>query len=287
MRGKATKFTGLSVKNNPKNKFRVVFCHYTADPDKRKIRWKQKHQEGISPDAWNQEYEINFTTRIGTPAFGNTYDSLVHAAKGDYVRGEVLYRGWDFGYLHPACVVAKINTSDQWHILKEWMGTDIVDADFWNMLLKEQKELYPNAEWWDFCDIAGLQHESGSEYTPIEKLNNLLGEFNSALTYQSMHPPDRIDLIRQMLLLRKDKKPGLLVDEELSPIITEAFAGGYLLGKRCDSQGRRYPEKDGWYEHLMEAFQYIIACMGIAKYMEARAQRYFNPYLMGDAKTGY
>lgn len=277
MRGKHKAIKGISYTDNSHNKFRVIFCHYTANPLKRSAAWKKREMEGKA-DIWEQDYELNPARVGGTPVFGNLYKSAVHNAKSEYVEGEILYRSWDFGWVHPACVVSKINNIDQWHLMKEWMGTKINNVEWWPQVVAEQEKLYPNANWYDSCDPSGKRHEGTSGKTYIQ----LLGDLHIYPSFRVMWPKDMCHLVKIRLSIRKDGKPRMLVDEEGCPIIVEAFQGGYILSNTKDGN----PKKDGYYEHLMDAVQFIAVSIGGGTAGKDDPQLE-NPYFMGDPKTGY
>lgn len=247
---------GIETWRNPKNGFFVVKVHYTADPRKRSKEWKDKAMKGYaSKEKWRREMEIDFTIAEGMPVFGELYNSLVHNRPGSYTEGENLYRGWDFGFVHPACIITKINEQDQWHWIKEFMGHKIVLAEFVVEVKTYCEANYPNAVWWDYCDpITGTQTSGLSAQTSI----GLLNSFGIYPIYKVVTPMDRVNFVRDRLALREDKKPGMLVDERQCPISAEALKGGYKLSK---VRGEERPLKDGWYEHLMDAAQYVASCL--------------------------
>lgn len=45
-----------------------IDLHYRADPEKRAPEWREEAHRGISEEAWEQEYELNFKIKAGRPA---------------------------------------------------------------------------------------------------------------------------------------------------------------------------------------------------------------------------
>jgi len=271
---------GIKWWRNIRNGFMCVELHYTADKLKRGKFWKQKAKKGYPDDrSWDQEMEIDFTTISGRAVFGGLYKSEVHNTKSEYADGETLYRGWDFGFIHPACLITKINTKDQWVWMKEYMGENIILPRFIEEVRSEINDKYPNAVWWDYCDPAWMQHSDKSEKTSVDILN----DYGIFPTYTVMHPNDRVKIIQNLLAIRKDGSPGLLIDEDGCPLCAEAMKGAYVFS---NTQGQEKPQKDGWYEHLMETAQYIAATMPLFN-KGNKERKEFDPYLMGDSLTGY
>jgi hypothetical protein len=238
---------------------------------------------GKTREEWQQEYEINPMAMSGTPVFGDLYRSEIHNAKFQYQKGEVLYRGWDFGYIHPACVISKINEHSQWHIGKEWMGNNIVREHFWKQVLDEQNELYPNAVWYDYADPSGIRKSETSDKSSIEKLADDFGVYCSQIP---MQPMDMVEIVRHRLLKRKDGKPNMLVDEKGCPLITEALMGAYVISTTKTAHGREVPKKDGYYEHPVDCMLYIGSGIG-EETLPATEQGEAEDVYIGEGKTGY
>ena len=59
----------------------VLRVHYTADEAKRPPAWKETEKAGLSPQQWEQEYEINFNVPRGKEFFPE-FDITRHVARG-------------------------------------------------------------------------------------------------------------------------------------------------------------------------------------------------------------
>lgn len=84
---------GVNVFRNPRNKFVVMEVHYTADPRKRSLAWKQREQIGVSPSDWAREYELSWVVRAGRLVYvtkdGPLFDRNRHVFGPNSVRGDV------------------------------------------------------------------------------------------------------------------------------------------------------------------------------------------------------
>jgi hypothetical protein len=123
--------TGFSVAWNPRKKCYVYRVHYTADPDKRDPRWIAGVRAGMSRAAHRREYEMDFTAPGESPyypEFAEKWEQHVARCPG-LIKGPV-YRIWDFGRQHPACLWLQHSPVSQriW-VIRECLGTNI---NIWN-----------------------------------------------------------------------------------------------------------------------------------------------------------
>lgn len=237
---------GLQKWTNPRNGFRVLSVHYTADPDKRSPEWKRKASQGMPARGWAREYEINFTIPEGKPVFPEF-------SAGDMVReirvlpGGRLLRFWDFGFVAPVCLYAQL---DPWgrllihqETVLEGAGIDmLIDA-----VLATSADLMggPSAVW-DAGDPAGeSMTDLGQVTQQLLKRGILLNMIRSrAGSY---------DALRTRLLGRtvvnEQQSPMLLVHPRCVTLIRAASGAFYYLpsGKVCEV----HPWKD-----VMDALRY-------------------------------
>lgn len=105
----------------------------------------------------------------------------------------------------------------------------------------------------DFCDPAGadVNDVAGKSYIDILKSP----PYKVIARFRRMRKHLAIEFIRQLLLLRNDGLPGLLIDERYCPILIEGMEGGYHTKKNDPDT----PEEDGYYEHLQDDLQYLVA----------------------------
>ena len=200
------------------------------------------------------------------------FKKATHTTKLSIINSSVLYRVWDFGYHHPAVLFAQINEKDQLCVLRELQGTDIALGGFKTEVKayteehfpklktkdveiseQEKRRSYNHMRTKDFCDPAGadVNDVAGKSYVDILKAP----PYKVIARIRRMKKLLAIEFIRQLLILRKDGLPGLLVDERYCPILVEGMEGGYH-GKKNDPDT---PADDGWYEHTQDCLQYLLA----------------------------
>lgn len=246
----------IPVNWNTRNKFCVARVHYSCDPDKNTPEWLERAKAGVPERSWNREYEIAYDVFDGQPVYAGFNE--VHIQSFEYSReeSEYVYRGWDFGRRRPATAFAFINKLNQLCIRKEILGENESIKDFgWRVKNFSMSE-FPGAKWLDACDIAGKQLTDTAEFTSIQVLNN--DPLNIYPTFRQSKIGYGIEIIAQRLAIRNDGLPGIIIHPDCK-IMIDAFKGGYRYAEAKEgSSEKEEPVKDGYYDHLMDAFRYIV-----------------------------
>lgn len=210
------------------------------------------------PESWKKKYLYGKTgfTPDGTP-FYSGFKELLHTKKLDYIPSRPLIRVFDYGYHHPACSFHQIDAKGRWLILREVMGTDITIQEFGNYIKTMCKEWYPDAQYVDYGDPAGLQKTDKSEKTSVE----ILASMGIFVTSKQSTYRERKEIIERKLSTLIDGLPSLLVDESCKTII-DGFLGGYHYPVYKQGQGynpavMEIPFRDSFYEHLLNTVEYF------------------------------
>lgn len=198
--------------------------------------------------------------------------------RGNYIRPVAfdpklpLVRGWDFGYNNP-CVVFMQMDGGQVRILGEIMGKKVYLDDFIeDHVLPYQAELFKRPlRVLDYCDPKGSD-QSDKGLTSIQILNG-----------KKIYPIYRKSFINEGVMAIKrlldtvdaDKNPNFLIHPRCR-ILIEGLKGGY---HRLDQS--ETPEKDGYYDHLIDATRYsIIHLNGLRRaqiYSETEPRVWISP----------
>ena len=264
---------GLTISPANALGFVSVRCHYSADPDKwpgnpapEKVeaaeRWLEEQRKAWpDPNDFQREFEISFWVGRGTRVFPQ-FTEQRHTAPLAYRRGKVLYRGWDYGWHAPACLIAQVDSRDRLLILREVIGSQTMTKDFAQRVIKECASAWPqnSAGFEDFDDPAGQQVKSmeseKSERRDAEVLNGL-GIFTKHEWGWSRK--DGRSLVHQLLQVRTDDSPGLLVDRAGCPILCQAFLGRYVYPETKDGVVQEEPDdKTHPYADVMAALRYLV-----------------------------
>lgn len=235
---------GLSLRRN-KNGFVVLALHHTANPHKNESWAEQAKKSYSSLDAWKQEQELDFNKTEGARVYP-IFRSDVHVKQLKYNPYRTIWRGWDFGYNHPACVWVQ-EEDGVLHVLHELLGEEILITDFADEVKAVSRRLFPGCTFKDAGDPAGNFKNDKTERTSID----ILRQKGIRICMKKRPVKDGIQVIRGLLAPRvPDLKPRLLVDPVCETLI-DGFLGGYTRDEDDD------PIKDGYYEHMFDALRYF------------------------------
>lgn len=214
---------------------------YIEDLEKMPPSWRKKYLEGqygFTPDG---------------KAFYEGFIENTHRRELTHNIDKVFLRGWDYGYHHPACVITQIDNCDRWCILKEIMGTDIILDKFADNVIATCNEEYPNATFIDYGDPAGNQVNDKTEKTSVA----ILKSKGIIVRSKKSEYRQRKEIIDKKLSTIIAGIPSLIVDKSCKVII-DGFLGGYHYPEKTEQKPIvEIPEKDGFYEHLINALEYI------------------------------
>lgn len=252
---------GIEIWQNPKNQFIVYDIHYTANPEKRSLEWREAIRSALPKREFEMEYERNWNTFAGLPVFGD-FSKQSHVSEFSLTPhlGIPLLLGWDFG-LTPACIVAQL-VEGQLRIIREYIGTNIgivkfSEAVWQDFRLKYTAWTHSRESLVSFIDPAGLAKNQVDERTCAEALRKQ--------GFQRIEPgpidfESRREAVEYFLIRQGKNGSALLLDPKECPTLIEGFAGGYRYSeKELDKQSTKLmPIKDR-YSHPHDALQYLAA----------------------------
>ena len=238
---------------------------------KKDANWYRKKQESKQYTAQQlaQEVDINYSGSAGNPVFPE-FDSKKHIKDYEFDPEKILIRSIDFGKRHPCLILAQ-KVDDTAYIIGEFLGKGVNIFD-WGLIcdyvvgIKQDSEkinrvrylaennlidninhishltVFKAKKILDFCDHAGNQKSDKSNQTSIEIL--------SGMGFKLRYRWERIDVGVKIIC-------KMLINDKffLTPACTltaQGMSGGYHI----DKFGQ--PEKDGYYEHFMDAIRYFI-----------------------------
>lgn len=243
----------VPIVRNPVNKFTVARVHYSLDSEKNNEAWIKSAMQGMPERGWLREYEIDYSTYSGKAFYSEFKEFNIAKESFTYIQGNIIYRGWDFGFHRPCMLITWLNEFDQWCWKKCILGQDEGIMQFGQRCVRFCQSEYPGARYIDYCDPAGHQMNDKSEQTSVQILNSL-GVYPQS---QKQEIKQGAEIIRQKLLLRVDGKPGLLIDPEETYLI-DGMKGGlhYPETKEGQTEAEHY-EKEGYYEHFGDTARYV------------------------------
>lgn len=209
------------------------------------------------PPAWRKKYiegHYGFTPD-GKPYYDGYLEHL-HYQPLSWNPQLPLDCGWDSGRRHPAFVVSQWDGS-YWKVLAEILGSYIGIEKFVDtQVLPLLNTRFPHAN---------CRHHAGPEFTQVSDKS----DFTSYQILQSrgiqLHIKHSEYSLRKQLIEKKlntliNGLPGLMVDKSCK-LINDGFQGGYRYPTVKEGQEfslkKELPFKDGFYEHCMNALEYI------------------------------
>lgn len=118
--------------------FVTVTLSYRADPDKDSVEWLMR-QAARMPDhrALRREYLLDWTSAEGEAFYPNFADAPERYVSSDVTFNPELpvYRGFDFGFRHPACVWVQVTDDGRVHVLHDLLPSDIDTHSFRDLVL--------------------------------------------------------------------------------------------------------------------------------------------------------
>lgn len=254
-----TVMPGFRYKINTNNFVSVELLHY-ADPSMTPERLAEERKSYKHEWQWQQEMEGSFITPSGRAYFPEWAKNVHEATDLKPTEGQPLLCGWDFGFLYPAAVIAQYDPhTDQMHVLWECRGRDEDIYTFSKRVLWYRKAAYPAYEWMDFCDFAGSQRRGNSSTTEVQVLisNGL------APMYRYADKHRKFQILRYYLLQRPSGEPGMIVDINGCPIMTDGFRGAFHFIAKKKRGGSGNEESEDSYgstnrsQDIMDALGYI------------------------------
>jgi hypothetical protein len=151
-----------------------------------------------------------------------------------------------------------MDNQDRWIWLRAILGRDITIQRFGDYITQQLNLHYPNAKIRHFGDPACEQVNDKSERTSWQILNAK----GMRIVHRQSTYRERKEIIEGKLSLLIGSKPALMVDSRYCQIAIEGFSGGYHYPERKNEQQYEdhkfeLPFKDGFYEHIMNAGEYI------------------------------
>ncbi len=210
------------------------------------------------PESWKAKYLLGkFGFRPDGKPYYAGYKEVIHANDIDWISDKDLICGWDFGYHHPACLVTQIDLQDRWGWLREIIGTDITIDKFAEVVKQALNYYYPKAQVTHYGDPAVIQKNDKSEFTSWQ----ILASKGIHIHYKTSEYRLRKEIIERKLSTLIGGKPALRVDKRYCKTANDGFLGGYHYPELKPGQQViakfEQPFKDGFYEHIMNAGEYI------------------------------
>lgn len=161
---------------------------------------------------------------------------------------EPLFRFWDFGYRRPCCIWASLDFEGRLKIHREVLGENEELVPFARRVKAMTVQHFNSHQVaGDFGDPAVAQKKDTGQALAV-----LIGE-GIQIQYRQSMIEEGTRVIRLALEQLIRGEPAIQFDKRYCPILISAMRGGYHM----DKHGLK-PEKDGYYDHLADAFRYGV-----------------------------
>ena len=244
---------------------REDFAEFHAPTYENKLHLPENYIESLEknyPPSWVKKYlngDWGFTEG-GQPCFTNFREDL-HVKDLKYNTESPIYVGLDFGFRRPACVFTQIDDQDRWVILREHMPENITVSDFAKSIIRIQNEAYPLCKKFTYYGDPACHQTSDKmgEKTSAD----IMREQGIPVYTRKSSPQARVEIMQRLLQTWHADSPSLVMDRCGCQFLIDAFAGGYHYQEKKEE-----PEKDGLYDHIVDAMGYIASSMFSARNAE-------------------
>lgn len=263
---------GVLVWKNPKNGFCVVDLHYTANPAKRGVAFREALRKTLPVRKYRMEYEKSWETFEGRPVYED-FNELLHLSSMplDFHIGLPLLVGWDSSGLTPAAVLAQLQ-EERLVVFHEIIGQGMGAHRFVPLVSSTIKATFPqitdiSEQTVSFFDPAGFQKNAITEETYLQAMQK--GGFRQ-IKPGPMTWKKRVESVTERLTGLARGQSKILLYEKGCPTLVAGFRGGF---RYADGVSEKEPDKPqavkDSHSHPHDALQYL--CGGLASY---RSQNY-------------
>lgn len=237
----------------------------------------------------------------GEPVYKGAFVRAIHETQVAYDRSLPLEMGLDFGKHHPCVVFRQQSPVGQVRYLGGILGQNLYLDEFIDAVLRYRGLWFPNpVEIRECCDPAGASDTSHGTPGALKLLRER--GLNPRYQADSNSPAVRLATVEriaaQMRKRASDRSEAFQVNKDpeqwlrLSEtgavpdkFLTDGFEAGYVWDEHMVSVGSkqvRKPKKDGWYEHGMNATEYLEVNFGGVPVIKERRTPPSVPVLTGN-----
>ena len=215
------------------------------------------HMLEAMPPSWQRRYLMGEVGALvaGTPVYP-AFMEPIHVHETQLVPDRPLLRGWDFGYRKAACIWGQQEDTGRLLIHKEWMAIETPEEAFIEGVMTRTNLWFGARTARDYGDPAARNRDPHG----VSALTRLT-QHGIQMAYRQTTYGQRIPLINQRFSQLVGGVPAITIAPGCRVLI-EGLMGGYhypeLVEGRDLNAKQEIPAKDGWFDHLCNAFEYIV-----------------------------
>lgn len=206
---------------------------------------------GMDPDEINRYIHGKWGTVVkGEPVYAKILNPSIHLRTTVQYPGQLLLRGWDFGFNHPAVSFRLVDEQGRMNIKHAMMGEKVDLPDYIPQVIGRTAQLFgQDIRILDFGDPRGHDKAPNGKETCFQILQDFGISAKGERGSRDYVEPG-IRQVRKEFSTLIEGIPQLTIDPSAS-LIRAAYFGRYVR----DEDGN--PKKDGYYEHVCDADRYI------------------------------
>lgn len=227
--------------------FVVVKLHYSADESKDR-KWAEKTKQEYSSDDWQREFELKpIGAKDSYPVFIDYKRGLHEDPQLCWLpsKGRVIYRGWDFGKVHPCIEFAQI-IGMKTNFIDEIFEDNILIEPLIQKVLAHSHQNFPSCTFVDWVDVSGRNEDQWG--------NSSIGtmkKYGLSPRGRDQTIEEGIQAMKRDMVMLEDGRPRLMVNPMRCPKLSHAFRGAYKRNKKGEII------KDGENDHAPDAARYL------------------------------
>jgi hypothetical protein len=262
-----TPMEGILCWKNPGNGFFVIDLHYTANPAKRSVEFREAIRAELPIRKYEMEFEKSWTTYAGKAVYQD-FSSSAHITqtKPKLHVGLPVLLGWDSSGLTPACVIGQMQ-EETLVVMREIVGEGMGATRFVPHVVSLLAQHYPqitdiSAQTISFFDPAGFKKNEITEETYLQHM--IAGGFTN-IKPGPMTWKKRVEAVVSFLTGFKHGKTSFLIYEQDCPTLVAGLKGGFRYPDKISEAepDKVKPIKD-IHSHPNDALQYM--CGGLRSY---------------------
>lgn len=227
--------------------FVVLKLHYSADEEK-DAKWAKQAATEYPSDDWDREFELKpVGTKDSFPVFPD-YRRAMHEDENLNWRpsqGKVIYRGWDFGKVHP-CVEFAQCYGNRRYFIDEIFETNLLIEPLIQKVLSHSGFNYPNCRFVDWVDVSGRNEDQWGNSSMFSMKKYGLQPKGKDQTIETGIQGMKQDMVRM-----EDGKPYFMLNPIKCAHLAAALRGGYKRNPKGEIV------KDGTHDHPVDAARYL------------------------------